>query len=89
MNTKVIIDLDEFSRATYYFYWFKERGMVLQQFLLETRQTKKHKHRKQAFWDRLSHRDNRMARPEIPATVIQAALEQLREQIQYCEDPNA
>jgi hypothetical protein len=89
MHTEVIVNLNEYTRTIYAFYWFKEKGMVLDNFVHQFRESKRHKHKTVKFWDRLNRRDNRMERPVVPADVVEQAIEQLRAKIQYCEDPNA
>lgn len=89
MHTEVIIEISEFARRVYSFYWFKEKGMVLDNFQHQFRETKRHKHKTVQSWDRLNRRDNRISRPDVPVDVVQTALGQIRSKIQYCEDPNA
>lgn len=78
INIEVVSVRSELEHDLYRFY-FSDRPicLVLQEYHLMTRKTKRHKFRTMEYWSRVDRRKNTLAEVELPAVICERARKEL------------
>lgn len=78
INIEVVSVRSELERDLYRFY-FSDRPicLILQEYHLRVRKTKRHKFRTREYWSRVDRRNNTLTEVDLPAVICERARQEL------------
>jgi hypothetical protein len=83
LSATVTENVTDLHKVCWSFYWCESLGVVLDEYTVEKRPTKRHKHKVVERWSRLDSRNNRIPRPGVSIYMAERAVNAIRDKITY------